>query len=525
MKTVTGSPFLNVRGNVAAISWTVWIFMILGCANIGASDAPGAPGGSCSWTTGAKDGIGTSRTIESPIWFTLTQGVLTEVFYPSVDNPNVQDLQFIVTDGATFVDLERDDTIHKTVLLDPKSLLYQQTNTAKSGLYSITKTYFTDPDRPTLLIDTQLTILQGGTLQFYVLYNPSLNNSGKGDTGASSGSFLLANDGPVASALGCNPPFLQISNGYSETQSDGLVEIRAHKALKQVFDSALTPGNLVQIAQVKATAPMNNIVLSLGFGGTRDLAAKNSQGSLGGDLAAIRAKYQQGWASYLNALKPPPNSVVQNGLTTQFNVALMALKAHGDKMKPGAHVASLTTPWGDFVKDDKDTVGYHHVWSRDLYEMATAMYAAGDTSSARDALNYLLEVQQANDGSFPRFSKVDGTDHGCCEQMDQDAFPIILAWQLDPDGAGKWPKLKLSADHIVLTGPRTKAERWEELDGLSPSTLAAEIAALICAADIARANHDSASADRYEKVADEWQKNIEKMDRYQQRILWRTSIL
>ena len=77
-----------------------------------AGNAPGAPGVGASWTTGAKIAVGTATTAASPLWFTAANGITSEVFYPRLDIPQVQDLQYVVTDGATFTDLERDATTH-----------------------------------------------------------------------------------------------------------------------------------------------------------------------------------------------------------------------------------------------------------------------------------------------------------------------------------------------------------------------------------------------------------------------------
>ena len=189
-----------------------------------AAEAPGAPGGGSSWTTGAKQGLGTSATADSKVWFTLQQGVLGEVYYPRADTPNVQDLQLVVTDGKTFVDLERDATTHDIQLLDNRSLTYRQVNT-KPGRYQITKTYVTDVSRPTLLIETRFQALSGGPYDVYVLYNPSLGNSGTGDVAASVGGALVAEDGGVASALASSSGFLETSNGYSGTASDGYQDL------------------------------------------------------------------------------------------------------------------------------------------------------------------------------------------------------------------------------------------------------------------------------------------------------------
>jgi glucoamylase len=96
-----------------------------------AADAPGAPGIGSVWTTGAKQGLGTSTTTASKVWYTIQQGVTGEVYYPKLDVPNVQDLQLMVSDGSTFLDLERDATDHRVELIDPRALVYRQVNTAR----------------------------------------------------------------------------------------------------------------------------------------------------------------------------------------------------------------------------------------------------------------------------------------------------------------------------------------------------------------------------------------------------------
>lgn len=59
----------------------------------------GAPGVEPHWTHGNKEGIGTSYSSASRIWFTIWQGILTEVYYPTVDRPQMRDLQFLFVDG------------------------------------------------------------------------------------------------------------------------------------------------------------------------------------------------------------------------------------------------------------------------------------------------------------------------------------------------------------------------------------------------------------------------------------------
>ena len=212
------------RGPLAALlAATAWLGTAI------AAEAPGAPGSGSAWTTGVKQGLGTSAMPASKVWYTLGQGITHEVYYPQVDTPNVQDLQFIVTDGSSFVDLERDAIDHPMQLVDPWALIYRQIKTAQSGKYRITKTILTDPDRSTPLIDTRFEALSGGPYQLYVVYNPSLNNSGSGNTAANQGDALVA--------------------------SDGLVDLNADKRLENLFDSASTPGEIVQIGRTWPPTP------------------------------------------------------------------------------------------------------------------------------------------------------------------------------------------------------------------------------------------------------------------------------
>src|SRR3989440_2144805 len=190
-----------------------------------AGEAPGAPGGGSSWSTGNKTVLGTATAAASTVWFTAAAGVTTEVFYPRADVPAVQDMQYIVTDGASFVDLERDATNHAVSMPDENALEYTVTNTAKTGRYRLTSTYVTDPARSTLLLRTRFQSLDGGAYRLYVLYNPSLAGGGAGDTGGWDGSALLGSDAAVASALKASVGFTAHSTGYSGTASDGYQDI------------------------------------------------------------------------------------------------------------------------------------------------------------------------------------------------------------------------------------------------------------------------------------------------------------
>src|SRR5436190_18370185 len=196
-------------------SAVVLVALVVPSAAVGVGGtAPGAPGANAIWTPANKVGFGTSTTTTSKVWHTLSDGKLTEVYYPDLGTPSVRDLQFIVSDGKTFAERESDATTQRVELADSRSLTYRQINTAKSGRYRITKTYVTDPARNTLLIDVNFESLTRTPLDLYALYDPSLSNNGMDDSGRSSETRLLAYDGTTASALVARPTFTKVSNGY-----------------------------------------------------------------------------------------------------------------------------------------------------------------------------------------------------------------------------------------------------------------------------------------------------------------------
>src|SRR3954454_22990513 len=163
------------------------LLILLGCQVAMAQVGP--------WPTAAKNGFGTSNTLSSKVWFTLADGVMTEVFYPSVDKPSLQGFQFLIIIPGAQTENEAEDTVHRLELPNPSSLTFRQINRAKSGAYTITKTYITDPRRNTVLIDVDFKTQSNA--QLIVYYDPSLNNSGRHDTGWTNANTLLATDGDI----------------------------------------------------------------------------------------------------------------------------------------------------------------------------------------------------------------------------------------------------------------------------------------------------------------------------------------
>ena len=427
------------------------------------------------WATAAKNGFGTSVSLSSKVWFTLANGVMTEVFYPTVDLPNVETLQLYVEAGNG-LENEAEDTVHRLELPNPAALTFRQINAAKSGAYAITKTYITDPKRNTVLIDVDVTARNEALV--FVYYDPSLNNSGRHDSGRVEADALVAVEKNVASAL---------------VSSCGFEKARSNAELND---------NLVQAAILK----QKRCTLALGFGSTTAQATTSARASLARGFAVVRREYEAGWQRYVATL--PRIGKHQR----QFNMAAMVLKGLEDKTHRGAVIASPSTPWGGGPNSNEpNTTGYHAVWSRDLYHVATALDAIGDRAGANRLLEYLFNVQQKPDGSFPQNSWVDGRPIGNGLQMDQVAWPLILAYQLKRHDRNSWFRhIKPAADFIVTHGPRTDQDRWEEKPGYSPATIAAQIAGLICAAQIAELNNDKKAAVKYGQTADNWAQHIDK---------------
>jgi glucoamylase len=464
--------------------------------------APGAPGSVANWTEGDKDGFGSATRLASKVWFTLDDGELTEVYYPDLGTPSARNLEFVVTDGRTFTEGEREDARHRVELVDRRSLTYRQVNTARSGRWRITKTYVTDPRRSTVLVDVEFESLTGRPYRLYAVYDPGLSNGGDDDTGTSERGALLASDDRAASALVTSPPPRRTSSGF-KGESDGWTDLEDHR-MDWTYRSA-PGGNVVQTGETGLTGLRGDrrLRLALGFGDTGGAAEATARRSLRDGFHHAARAYAHGWRDYLGELRRP-RSVA--GMETTYDVSLMVLAALEDKTYRGGAIASpsMAWVWGNLVNYSGP---YHLVWSRDLYHAATAQLAAGDREAAERALDYLWERQQQPDGCFPQNSNLDGSPHWPNLQLDEVAYPVVMSWQLRRFDPRTYGHVARAIGCILANGPDSQ-ERWENAEGYSPATIAAEIAALVTGADIARRNGDAAAAARWLDTADAWQANL-----------------
>src|SRR4051812_5896524 len=494
-----------------------------------AADAAGAPGALSHFDLARKDCVGTARNTTSKVWYTVANGVLSDVYAPTVDNTNVETLQFAVTDGSTFTDLQTRDMTYTVQALDPTGMTCRVTSTPRRGGYSLVTDYLTDPQRSSVVIRTQL---QGpGSLKLFVRYDATVNGNGGGgpaNGGADDATVdpattaLVSSDTntvtnavnrtyavPTAMALSADRPFPEASSGYAGTASDGLSQLDSARRLTDVYGSA-PHGNVVQTARLDTSH--GDVTLALGFGRDPPSAVRTAGAAARTPFGRTAQGYAQTWRDYDAKLTRPP------GNADAYRLSANVLKASEDKTYPGAVVASLASPWGQAVSAGATPDGkavyfgsYREVFARDLYEAFTGFLAAGDVATARDTTRFLFERQQLADGRMPRNSLLNGRvapDTGG-DQLDETSYPILMAYQAGLSGdTGLWPRIRRAADFVVAHGPSFGSERWEEQSGYSPSTIAAEIAGLVAAGAIADTQHDPAAAAVYRATADRFQRSI-----------------
>ena len=518
------------------------------------SAAPGGPGTMSYFDLARKDCLGTATGTASKVWYTVADGVLSDTYEPTIDNTNVSTLQYIVTDGSTFTDLQTRDMSY-TVAADPTGMACTVTATDAQHGYRLTTTYITDPGRDTVLMRTRLSAVPGsGTnvaaLHLYARLDAHVNGNGGGgaqNAGANSGVVTTSGGSaiPVVSstntvtdatnrtyavptymALADSTPAPEASVGYAGTASDGLTQLDTSHALTP-YTSA--PDGHIVATQELAPGPGGTLTLALGFGRTQAGAVSTAQGSLSSPFALKAQRYRAGWAGYDATLNRPPAhypgepASATARLAEHYYLSANVLKASEDKTFPGAIVASLASPWGQAVPAGADSGGqpayfgsYREVFSRDLYEAFTGLLADGDLATARDAVRFLFDRQQLPDGAMPRNSLLNGKaapDTGGL-QLDEVADPILMDYQAGLGGdAALWAgHVRPAADFLVAHGPSDGNERWEEQTGYSPSTIAAEIAGLTAASAIAADHGDNARARLYQATADYFQRSIKSWD-------------
>ncbi len=479
-------------------------------------EAFGTPGMEPRWTSSVKDAVGTAYSASSRVWFTSSHGILNEIYHPTIDRAQVRDMEFLVTDGETFVHEEKRDLLSSFEYIHPEALGVRYVNRDPEGRYALTKEIICDPHHSVVLTRVRLEGHESllPRLKVYALLAPHLDGGGAGNTARAleiaGHRMLLAwkNEWSLAVAASCG--FSRLSCGFVGA-SDGWRDLMENFQMDWEFDSAVD-GNIAVMGELdlgeKPAGDGLEFTLAIGIGEGHHTALQKTVSALATPFEDHRSRFIAQWQRAAN----PEWLAAEAGdggklMRTSHNVLL----AHEDKTFSGAFVASASIPWGQVMGDD-DLGGYHLVWTRDMVQTATALLACGRVETARRALVYLACTQRPN-GGFAQNFWINGTPYWSGVQLDEVAYPLILAWRLwKADGLGEmdiFPFVERAAGFLVRHAPITHQERWEENAGYSPSTLAAAIAGLCCAAEILRTRESAELATFLEEFADWIEHHVE----------------
>jgi len=517
---------------------------------------PVGPAVASTWTTGEKYGIGTAADhgSDSPsrVWFTLTEGALTEPRFPRADLMNFRTVDFLVVDAndestytaRTHNEDRTDDTLEtierETEMVGSDSLVYKQTvtETGSNGHnWEIEVEYITDPQTETVLMDVGFTANDSNQYDIYIVGDAALSGYMQGTASElvedADGYALTAWDTEAAE----DPAFVD-PNGEPYQVATAIVSHRSfdwatvgragEKHLAKLFANGdptdeqryAASGHGVLVGRIgeQTGSIADTIALSFAEDADTDRALTDAQRALSRGYVGVRSEYVDGWQDYTEEIELPESVQSNPALANQYWAASMVLKAVEDKTFVGAGIASPSVPWGDNVDAENPMdFGYNFTWARDLYQVFTALEAIGDLDSAIEATEYIYDYQQRPNGFISQNTYLDGRIRWGGEQLDNVAFPSVMAYQLyekyDIDFEEvvyEYDHVRRSVEYLLRSGPRSGQERWEEEAGYSPSTIAAEIAGVACAAPLAEEEGERADALAYLGFADYWRTGVDR---------------
>ncbi|WP_267643474.1 glycoside hydrolase family 15 protein [Haloarchaeobius amylolyticus] len=516
--------------------------------------APTGPDEQPTWTTGEKYGIGTVPDHEDPeshVWFTLTEGALTEPRFPRVDLMNVKTLDFLVVDSEggyaarTHNEHRTDDdaeTLSRhTEMVGTDALVYRQTITEDDDdhEWELSVEYVTDPEGDAIVGDVSFSARDDNQYDVYAVADSACSNSGAHDRAAVVGdeseyALTSVDDTPeyldnaivdpdgeeyeVAVALASSRSFDVATVGTPDAAHVADLFRGDATAIDHAADAA--HGNVVLLGRLGSGVSSVADTLALGFAteGDEDAALTAAGDALDGGFVSVRDGYVNAWQEFVADVSLPNSVQGSSHLANLYRASVMVLKAVEDKTFRGAGIASPSVPWGDAVPADEPTdFGYNFSWARDLYQVFTALETVGKVEEAADSLAYIYNYQQRENGFLPQNTYLDGRTRWGGEQLDNIAFPSVMAYQLwerhgitFEEADYDYEQVRASAAYVVRSGPHSGQERWEEEAGYSPSTIAAEIAGLACAAWLADAEGETADAIDFLAHADAYRRGVER---------------
>jgi glucoamylase len=440
---------------------------------------------------------------KSKLWYTLADGALSEVFFPSLDRVALHELRFFASAGGAPPVDDAGDGQHRITWFAPGTPGFTVESTHHE--YRLTKDFFSDPEENALLIGATFTP-ELPDVRLYMQASAHWQPGTEGNFGqvldTNPPALLMRQQDVWMCIVG---PFSRGTIGYFQS-SDLQVDLNDGDGyLTNTYDRA-GPGNVAVGAEIGIRA--GSFHIAIGFAHTRADAEEVARHVLQKGAGNVRAAFERAWRGLPDL--PQALSKVSGDEGALARASLAVLRCLEDKSHAGAFVAAPCSPWGENNHNGNHV--YNLVWPRDLCRIATALLDAGDQPAALRAFRHLQSRQRPDGGWFQNWL-VDGTPHWTSTELDQVALPILLAWRLGVAGYldhDPYPVMvRPAAQFLIREGPMTQLDRWEDLGGLSPSTLAACVAALVVAGEFAHEAGDHVAAGHLRAVADYWSDRVE----------------
>jgi glucoamylase len=439
----------------------------------------------------------------SKLWYTLADGNLSEVFFPFLDRVALHELRFFASAaGAPPVD-DSAEAQHAISWIAPGVPAFRVDSTHHE--YRLTKEFFSDPEQNAMLISASFTP-ELPDLRLYMQASAHLEPGTEGNFArvidTHPPALLLQQQDVWICVVG---PFSRATTGYFRSWDVHIDLSDGDGYLTSLYDKA-GPGNVTVGAEVGLRAGAFQI--ALGFAHSRADAEEIARAALQKGAGNIRQLFERAWRAQPDI--PQALGKVSGDEGQLAKASFAVLHCLEDKSHAGAFIAAPAAPWGETNHDGNHV--YNLVWPRDLCRIATALLDSGDGDAALRAFRH-LQARQRSDGGWHQNWTLDGTPHWQSTELDQVALPILLAWRLGVAGCLDHDPyatmIRPAAQYIVREGPATPLDRWEDAGGLSPSTIAACIAALIVAAEFAQDAGEHIAASHLRAVADYWNDRVE----------------